>query len=76
MKKLTFNPLALDKETIARLDAKQLQDITGGITSDYAATSTGCNIGGSDCGTGGHSTGCGNGHSTCRIIIHEDGKTI
>jgi hypothetical protein len=55
MKKLSVNPLALDKETIAQLDEQQLQDITGG-TADLTDTSG-----------GGHSTGCGSGSSTCAI---------
>ncbi|GAA3956308.1 hypothetical protein GO495_27490 [Chitinophaga oryziterrae] len=71
MKKIKFNPLALDKETIARLDAKQLNEISGGVVSDYAATSNGCPLGGSECGVGGTSTGCGSGHSTC-IVLTED----
>jgi hypothetical protein len=66
MKKLTINPLALDKETIARLDEQQLEDITGGTISELSANSTGCGSGASTCG-GGSSTGCGSGSSTCAI---------
>jgi len=64
MKKLVLNPLALDKETIAKLDEKQLQDIVGGAISDVDASSTGCGSGASTCGSG-NSTGCGSGASTC-----------
>ncbi|GAA3956300.1 hypothetical protein GO495_27495 [Chitinophaga oryziterrae] len=68
MKKIVLNPLALDKETVAKLDERQLQEIVGGVTNDYLlATSTGCGSGGSGCGTGGNSTGCGSGGSTCVI---------
>ena len=49
MKKTVLNPLALDKETIAKLDEKQLQEIVGGTTGDGAATSTGCGSGSSTC---------------------------
>lgn len=63
MKKLVLNPLALDKETIAKLDEKQLQEIVGGITTDMDDASTGCGSGSSTCG--GSSTGCGSGSSTC-----------
>lgn len=49
MKKTTLNPLALDKETIAKLDEKQLQEIVGGTNADVAATSTGCGSGSSTC---------------------------
>jgi bacteriocin-like protein len=64
MRKVNLNPLALDKETIAKLDEKQLQEIVGGVVSDMEANSTGCGSGGSTCGGGG-STGCGTGGSTC-----------
>jgi len=70
MKKLNLNPLSLDKETIALLDDKQLQEIVGGIgggsSSSRTGGSTGCGSGGSTCGSGG-STGCGSGSSTCFI---------
>ncbi|PSL50292.1 bacteriocin-like protein [Chitinophaga niastensis] len=49
MKKLVLNPLALDKETIAKLDENQLQEIIGGATVELEATSTGCGTGGSTC---------------------------
>jgi hypothetical protein len=65
MKKFNLDPLALDKETIARLDEKQLQAIVGGNYEAMLGTSTGCGDGGSTCGTGGGSTGCGSGGSTC-----------
>ncbi|OMP81111.1 class I lanthipeptide [[Flexibacter] sp. ATCC 35208] len=64
MKKLALNPLALDMETIAKLDEKQLLEITGGVSDELAAGSTGCGSGASTCGSGG-STGCGSGASTC-----------
>lgn len=66
MKKVNLNPLALDKETIAKLDEKQLQEIVGGVTEDIISNSTGCGSGASTCGGGG-STGCGSGGSTCAI---------
>ncbi|MVT44367.1 bacteriocin [Chitinophaga oryziterrae] len=49
MKKTVLNPLALDKETIAKLDEKQLQEIVGGVNVELAATSTGCGSGSSTC---------------------------
>ncbi|WP_295211085.1 class I lanthipeptide [uncultured Chryseobacterium sp.] len=64
MKKLELDPLSLDKETIALLDEKQLQEIVGGQAA-APGTSTGCGSGGSGCGAGGGSTGCGSGGSTC-----------
>ncbi|QOR73747.1 class I lanthipeptide [Cruoricaptor ignavus] len=64
MKKLELDPLSLDKETIALLDEKQLQEIVGG-QAVAPGTSTGCGSGASTCGTGGGSTGCGSGGSTC-----------
>ncbi|WPQ63179.1 hypothetical protein SIO70_32950 [Chitinophaga sancti] len=51
-------------ETIAKLDEKQLLEITGGVSDELAAGSTGCGSGASTCGSGG-STGCGSGASTC-----------
>lgn len=65
MKKISINPLALDIETIAKLDEQQLQDIVGGAVTDLEAASTGCGSGGSTCGA--NSTGCGSGGSTCAI---------
>jgi len=64
MKKLKLDPMGLDKETIAKLDDKQLQEIVGGASQMRLAASTGCGSGGSTCG-GGTSTGCGSGGSTC-----------
>lgn len=64
MKKFNLDPLALDKETIALLDEKQLQEIVGGNTEPITASSTGCGSGGSTCGSS-NSTGCGSGGSTC-----------
>lgn len=69
MKKFELDPLSLDKETIALLDEKQLQEIIGG-QAVAPGTSTGCGSGGSTCGatqttTSGGSTGCGSGGSTC-----------
>lgn len=67
MKKLSLNPLELDKETIALLDNKQLQDVIGGVVtpSSSSGTSTGCGSGGSNCTIKGTSTGCGSGSSQC-----------
>lgn len=68
MKKLELDPLSLDRETIALLDEKQLQEIVGGKALAPAG-STGCGTGGSTCdnsGTGA-STGCGSGGSTCSV---------
>lgn len=67
MKKMILNPLQLDKETIAMLDATQLADVVGGLNDLGSSTkggSTGCGSGASTCGSGG-STGCGSGGSTC-----------
>jgi hypothetical protein len=63
MKKFNLDPLALDKETIALLDEKQLQEIVGGISGGEVSASTGCGSGGSTCSS--NSTGCGSGGSTC-----------
>jgi hypothetical protein len=65
MKKLSLDPLALDKQTIAKLDEAQLQEIVGGILEDFAATSSTCTAGNSSCGTTGGSTGCNTGSSKC-----------
>ncbi|HBN6703094.1 hypothetical protein HZP84_10415 [Elizabethkingia anophelis] len=65
MKKLELDPLSLDKETIALLDEKQLQEIVGGQAT-IQGSSTGCGSGGSTCSSGG-STGCGSGGSTCLV---------
>ncbi|MFK8010001.1 MAG: class I lanthipeptide [Saprospiraceae bacterium] len=56
MKKLSLNPLSLDKSTIAILDSNQLHDVVGG---KGVSSST---------GGGGGSTGCGSGSSTCRAV--------
>lgn len=65
MKKFNLDPLALDKETIALLDEKQLQQIVGGGSDlDVGGGSTGCGSGGSTCSSS-NSTGCGSGSSTC-----------
>ncbi|MCI5080327.1 MAG: class I lanthipeptide [Saprospiraceae bacterium] len=67
MKKMSLNPLELDKETIALLDGKHLQEIVGGANNALApAGSTGCGSGGSTC-TSGTSTGCGSGSSQCFV---------
>ncbi|OMP81112.1 class I lanthipeptide [[Flexibacter] sp. ATCC 35208] len=66
MKKIQLNPLALDKETIAKLDEKQLMEITGGISEEVDGSSSGCGSGGSKCSTG-TSTGCGAGGSQCLV---------
>ncbi len=50
MKKEKINPLELDKETIAKLDEQQLQQIVGGATDDNG-DETSCDTGGS-CTTG------------------------
>lgn len=63
MKKLSLDPLSLDKETIAMLDAQQLLEVTGGAYL-AASGSTGCGSGGSTCSAE-NSTGCGGGASTC-----------
>ncbi|AZA47208.1 hypothetical protein EG346_02990 [Chryseobacterium carnipullorum] len=65
MKKLKLNPLSLDKQTIALLDEKQLQEIKGGKTgfSPCPAGATTCDPNGS----GGGSTGCGAGTSACPV---------
>jgi len=53
MRKLELNPLALDLETIAKLDEKQLQEIVGGAVNDeLPQTSTGCGSGSSTCVVG------------------------
>ena len=65
MKKIQLNPLALDKETIARLDEKQLQEILGGAIADFAATSGDCSGGSSNCGSTGMSGDCSTGSSQC-----------
>ena len=59
MKKMSLSPLALDKETIALLDAKQLHDVKGGLNIVSPSSSTG----------GGGSTGCGSGSSQCRAAV-------
>ncbi|MFK8009997.1 MAG: class I lanthipeptide [Saprospiraceae bacterium] len=65
MKKLSLNPLTLDKQTIALLDTNQLQKVVGGKTINFIADSTGCGSGNSTCPSGAGSTGCGSGGSTC-----------
>jgi bacteriocin-like protein len=50
MKKFKLNPLELDKETIAKLDEKQLAEIVGGLNADSPGTTTGCTTGGSCAG--------------------------
>ena len=57
MKKLSLNPLALDKETIALLDTQELQAIAGGKARLAAAgTTSGCGTGTTDCSGGGSSS--------------------
>lgn len=65
MKKVKLNPLALDRETIAKLDEQQLQEIVGGAIADFAGTSGDCTTGNSDCGTTGTSGDCSTGSSKC-----------
>ncbi len=57
MKKVKMNPLELDKETIAKLDQQQLQEITGGLNDESGAAS--CSAG-TSCSTG---TSCSAGTS-------------
>ncbi len=52
MKKEKVNPLALDKETIAKLDEQQLQQIVGGANDDNGDESDGCTTGGTCSGGG------------------------
>ncbi|WPV01568.1 class I lanthipeptide [Mucilaginibacter sp. cycad4] len=65
MKKIKLDPLALDKQTIAKLDERQLQEILGGAVADFQATSGDCNLGSSSCGTTGNSGSCNTGSSQC-----------
>jgi bacteriocin-like protein len=46
MKKLHLDPLDLDKETIAKLDEKQLAEIIGGLNTDIESLAS-CSNGGS-----------------------------
>ncbi|MFY7741595.1 MAG: class I lanthipeptide [Flavobacterium sp.] len=66
MKKLNFNPLALDKKTIAKLDEKQLLEVIGGNgSSSMSGSSSGCYSGSSSCQVN-NSTGCvGSNNSLC-----------
>lgn len=73
MKKFNLDPLALDKETIARLDEKQLQAIVGGNSAGLDGGSTGCGGGNSTCGPGANSTGCASGNSVCSSSVEENG---
>jgi len=66
MKKINLNPLTLDRETIAKLDEKQLQEIVGGATEPILATSGDCTSGSSDC-SGGTSGDCTTGNSKCLV---------
>ena len=50
MKKVKLNPLELDKETIARLDEAQLNQIVGGENDD--ADESACQGVGNSCGAG------------------------
>ena len=59
MKKLQLDPLQLDKETIARLDEKQLAEIVGGISAGVTVEPSSCPDGGS-CAPG---TSCSGGTS-------------
>ena len=61
MKKMILNALSLNKETIALLDAKQLQEVKGG--TNVVGTPS------SSSGSGGGSTGCGSGSSQCRVAV-------
>lgn len=65
MKKIKLDPLALDKQTIAILDERQLQEILGGAIADFTATSGDCNRGSSGCGITGGSGDCNTGSSQC-----------
>jgi len=63
MKKIKLDPLALDKQTIAKLDERQLQEILGGAVNDLALVSGNCGGGSSNCtGTSGD---CSTGSSNC-----------
>ncbi|WP_293785075.1 class I lanthipeptide [uncultured Pedobacter sp.] len=66
MKKINLDPLALDRETIAKLDEKQLQEIVGGAIENFAATSGDCSTGSSDC-SGGTSGDCSTGNTKCFV---------
>ncbi|CAL2107781.1 putative Bacteriocin microcin B17 [Tenacibaculum sp. 190524A02b] len=64
MKKLSLDPLKLDKNTIASLNSEQLSEIVGGQNHRLiAAVSSGC--GGPTNICTGQSAGCGGGGSTC-----------
>ncbi|MBT2562527.1 class I lanthipeptide [Pedobacter sp. ISL-64] len=66
MKKINLDPLALDRETIAKLDERQLQEIVGGSVENFAATSGVCTGGSTDC-SGGTSGDCTSGPTTCFV---------
>lgn len=66
MKKIKLNPLALDKETIAKLDENQLLEIVGGSVEQLAATTSGCSTGSTDC-SGGTTVGCSTGGTSCLV---------
>ncbi|MEX8546886.1 MAG: class I lanthipeptide [Mucilaginibacter sp.] len=55
----------MDKQTIAKLDERQLQEILGGTVADFAATSGDCTNGSSNCGLTGGSGDCNAGISKC-----------
>jgi hypothetical protein len=63
MKKIKLDPLALDKQTIAKLDERQLQEILGGAVADLALVSGDCTGGSSNCT--GNSGNCTAGSSNC-----------
>jgi hypothetical protein len=65
MKKIKLDPLALDKETIAKLDENQLLEIVGGSVEQLAYTSSGCSGGSTDCGSTGTTIGCTGGNTKC-----------
>ena len=65
MNKVKLNPLTLDKETIARLNANQLSSVLGGFVGRSSCSNC-CEFGGSTCSiVNGGSTGCGAGSSVC-----------
>ncbi|MCS3734554.1 class I lanthipeptide [Mucilaginibacter dorajii] len=56
--------MALDKQTISKLDERQLQEILGGVVADLALVSGNCN-GGSSNNYAGNSGDCSTGSSNC-----------
>ncbi|CAL2107783.1 Bacteriocin-type signal sequence-containing protein [Tenacibaculum sp. 190524A02b] len=69
MKKLSLDPLRLDKETIASLNNQQIKEVLGGVNQVLALVKhpshVRCGSGGTICDINGGSTGCGAGTSVC-----------